>query len=225
MKYFIFILFFAVTTITSFAQRISKVTITNAGITESLSIGLDENVVLNVTPNGDLLNYGIEYISERISNYTRVENYIGRTEMYSAYGDKAFQGKIKYLGKTSITYYASYEDAMLSGKIKSIGNLNFTYYMPYEDEILRGKIKSIGSNAIAFFNSFDNVTLKGKLRSVSATQLNYYSSFDDKAFQGKIKSIGSVSFTYYSSFETQYAGAMKTGSMQQNVNGINYCIR
>jgi hypothetical protein len=225
MKQFTFILFFAFVFTTSSAQRIAKVTITNAGTTESLSIGLDENVVVNVSPNGDLINYGIEYISERISNYTRVENYNGRTEMYSANEDKAFQGKVKYIGRTAVTYYASYEPELLRGKIKSIGNLNFAYYMPYEDEVLRGKIKTIGNNTIAFFNSFDNAALRGKIRSVGSTSLNYYSSFDDKAAQGRIKNIGSVSFTYYSSFETQYAGAMKTGSMQQNVNGINFCIR
>lgn len=225
MKQLIFILTFVITITICNAQRIVKITITNAGITESLSVGLDENVVVNVSPNGDLINYGIEYTSERIANYTRVENYNGRTEMYSAYEDKAFQGKVKYIGITAITYYASYDIELLRGKIKSIGNINFEYYMPYEDEILRGKIKIIGSNTIAYYNSFDNAALKGKIRSVGATALNYYSSFDDKATRGRIKSIGSVSFTYYSSFETQYAGAMKTGNMQQNINGINFYIR
>ncbi len=207
------------------AQSLAKISITNAGATESLSIGLDEHLVINFTANGDLINYGIEYFSERISNYSRVETYNGRTEMYSNYEDKSYQGKLKYIGKTLITYYASYDDEFLRGKIKSVGNLNFTYYMPYEDETLRGKIKTIGSTTIGFYTSFDNEALRGKIKTVGATSISYYSSFDDKAYKGKIKNIGAVSFTYYSSFERQYAGAIKTGSMQQNINGVVYIVR
>jgi hypothetical protein len=225
MKQFIFISVFAIFSSSIFSQRLAKITIANTGITESLSIGLDENVLINLTPDGNIINFGIDYFSERITNYSRMETYNGRTELYSTYDDKAFQGKLKYIGRTLISYYASYDAEILRGKIKSIGNLTINYYMPFEDETLRGKIKSIGSNTIAFFTSFDNIALRGKIRSVGPTALNYYSSFDDAAFKGRIKNIGSISFTYYSSFDKIYAGAMKTGNQQQNVNGIVYLIR
>jgi hypothetical protein len=225
MKNFILFSLIVIGSLSAEAQSLAKVNITSAGNTESLSVKLDENVVINISATGDLINYGVEYFSERVSNYSRVETYSGRTEMYSAYEDKSFQGKLKYIGRTQVTYYASYDEALLRGKIKSIGNLSFTYYMPYEDEVLRGKIKAIGYTNIGFYTSFDNEALRGKIRTIGATSLSYYTSYDDKAFQGKIKNIGSVSFTYYSSFDRQYAGAMKTGSMQQIVNGVMYHIR
>ena len=223
MKYIFALLFLAVAHLGS-AQRISKITISGTGNTEMISIQTDD-AVINLTPDGTMINYGVEYESERVTGYTRIEPYMGRVDMFSTYDDKAFQGKVKYLGKTAITYYASYEDAVLQGKIKSIGSLMIDYYMPYEDEAFRGKIKDIGSSALTYFSNFDNKLLKGKLKSLGFTSLNYYSSYDDKAFSGKIKSIGQVSFTYYPSYDNRYAGSIKTGSQLQNVNGVNYYIK
>jgi hypothetical protein len=225
MKHTSMLIFLVVISLSSFAQRISKINITSAGITESFTIGLDENVILNVSPDGNLINYGVDYFSEKIANYSRLENYNGRTEKYVATDDKSYQGKLKYIGRTGINYYTSYEDESLRGKIKSIGSIVFTYYQSFEDALLKGKIKSIGSNQIGFYNSFDNEALKGKLKMVGSTSLNYYSSFDNEAFRGKIKSIGSVSFTYYPSYDRQFAGAMKTGNQTQNVSGITFLIR
>jgi hypothetical protein len=225
MKQFIILSLFLICCITTFAQRITKINITNAGTTESFTIGLDENVILNVLPDGNLINYGVDYFSEKIANYSRLENYNGRIEMFTTTDDKSYQGKLKYIGRTGITYFASYEDESLRGKIKSIGSLVFTYYQPFEDALLKGKIKSIGANQIGFYNSFDNEALRGKLRMVGSTSLNYFSSFDDKAFRGKIKSIGATNFTYYASYDRQFAGAMKTGNQTQNVGGITFLIR
>jgi uncharacterized protein YuzE len=216
---------FVLLTMGSFAQRIAKVTMSNTGVTEMITIGLDENTVVNISQDGNIINYGVEYFSERISNYSRLEQYNGRVDLYAATDDKFAQGKLKYIGRTSVTYFAAYEDESLRGKIKTIGNLIFNYFMPFDEESAKGKIKSIGSSSLSYYSSFENDGLKGKLKSIASTNLSYYSSFDDKAFRGKIKSIGSVSFTYYSSFDRQFAGAMKTGSQQQNVNGINFMVR
>jgi hypothetical protein len=225
MKHISILIFLVAVNISIFAQRITKINITNAGTTESFTIGLDENVIINVSPSGNLISYGVDYFSEKIANYSRLENYTGRIEMYAATDDKSYQGKLKYIGRTGITYYASYEDESLSGKIKSIGSLVFTYYKPFEDVLLKGNIRSIGANQIGFYNSFDNDALRGKLKMVGSTSLNYYSSFDDKAYKGRIKSIGAVSFTYYPSYDRQFAGAMKTGNQTQNVGGITFLIR
>ncbi len=205
------------------AQRISRVTMNNTSITESITVSLDDAIV-NISLTGTIINYGIDYASERVTNYTRLEKYNGRIDMFTTYEDKAFQGKVKYLGKTPITYYASYDLPELQGKVKTIGSLSFTYYMNYDDEALKGKIKSIGSNAISFYSSFENDALKGKLKGIGNTQLTYYSNFDDVAFRGKVKSIGQVSFTYYPSYDKQFQGAMKTGNRTQNVNGINFLV-
>ncbi len=225
MKRIAIIILSATISMASFAQRIAKVNITNAGTTESFTIGLDENVIINISPAGNLISYGVDYFSEKISNYSRLENYNGRIEMYTATDDKSFQGKLKYIGRTGVTYYASYEDESLRGKIKSIGSLVFSYYQPFEDALLKGNIKSIGANQVGFYNSFDNDALKGKLKMIGSTSLNYYSSFDNEAFRGKIKSIGSINFTYYPSYDRQFAGAMKTGNQTQTIGGIIFLIR
>lgn len=222
MKYLFAILFLAAGKFVS-AQRISKITLTGSGSTEMISIQTDD-AVINLTPDGNIINYGVEYESERVTGYTRVEPYMGRIDLFSSYDDKAYRGKVKYLGKAAITYYASYDEAVLQGKIKSIGSLMIDYYMQYEDESFRGKIRNIGSNTFTYFSNFDNEALKGKLKSVGITQLNYYSSYDDKAYRGKIKSIGQVSFSYYPSYDSRYAGSIKTGNQTQNVNGVNYYI-
>jgi hypothetical protein len=209
------------------AQQISKISISYAGVTGNITVNLnDNNAVINISPKGEIVNYGTEYFSERISAYSRVETYNGRLEMYAATDDKALAGKLKYIGRTAVTYYASYENELLRGKIKSIGNLLLNYYMEYDNESDRGKIKNIGNNGISYYSSFENEELRGKLKSVGSTSLTYYSSYDDKAFKGKIKSIGSFTFTYYPSFDRQFAGALKSGNMMQNiVAGINYVIQ
>ena len=208
-----------------FAQRLTKVTLNSLGNTETFTIATDDNAVINISPDGNITSYGTEYFSEKISNYSRLEKYNGRIDLFGTTDDKAMLGKLKYIGRTAVTYYASYDVEALRGKIKSIGTIQFDYYMPYDDANLKGKVKSIGSQQVAFFTSFDNEALRGKLKSVGITTLNYYTSFDDKAFAGKIKSIGQINFTYYPSYDRQFAGAMKTGSYTQNVSGINFLIQ
>ena len=206
------------------AQRISKIAINSAGVLQMFSITTDDNAVINLNPNGEIINYGTEYFSEKIKNYSRIEKFNGRVDLFGSTDDKNFQGKLKYIGRTAVTYYASYDIEALRGKIQNIGNLAFTYFMDYDDVNLKGKLKSIGSSELQYFTSFDNAALTGKLKNVGSTGLNYYASFEDKAFKGKIKSIGQINFTYYSSFEKQFAGAMKTGNQTQNIAGINYTV-
>ena len=207
------------------AQRISKISINSAGVLQMFTITTDDNAVINLNPNAEVVNYGTEYFSEKIQNYSRIEKFNGRVDLFSDTDDRALQGKLKYIGRTAITYYASYDIESLRGKIKTIGNLSLDYFMQYDDATLKGKIKNIGSTMLQYFTSFDNEALRGKLKNVGNTNLNYYTSFEDKAIKGKIKNIGQTSFTYYTSFEKQFAGAMKTGSQTQNIAGINYVIQ
>ena len=207
------------------AQKISKISINSAGVLQMFTITTDDNAVINLNQNGEVVNYGTEYFSEKIQNYSRIEKFNGRVDLFSVTDDKALQGKLKYIGRTAITYYASSDIEALRGKIKTVGNLPLDYYMQYDDATLKGKIKNIGSTQLQYFTSFDNEALRGKLKNVGTTNLNYYTSFEDKAIKGKIKSIGQTSFTYYTSFEKQFAGAMKTGNQTQNIGGINYLIQ
>lgn len=224
MKPLIFFIFFSAFCLTGFGQRISKVTINYSGKLEMYTIATDD-AVINITPDGNIISYGVEYFSERVREFSRLENYGGRIDMYTPMDNKAFQGKLKYLGKTPVTYFASYDPETLVGKVKSIGTLLFDYYMQYDDKDIKGKIKSIGSTTISYFTSFDNEALRGKLKSLGITNLSYYTSFDDKAFSGKLKSIGQIPFTYYSSFERGYAGGMKKGYPFQIVNNVLYYLR
>lgn len=221
---FTVVVFFSCFTTLS-AQRITKITMSSAGALQSFTITTDDNAVINLNTNGEVINYGTEYFSEKIQNYSRIEKFNGRVDLYTATDDKAFQGKVKYIGRTAVTYYASYDIEALRGKIKTIGNLGINYFMEFDDANLKGKIKNIGSTQLQYFTSFDNEALRGKLKSAGNTNLNYYTSFEDRALQGKIKTIGQVSFTYYPSYDKQFAGAMKTGNFTQNVAGITYLIQ
>jgi hypothetical protein len=209
--------------LTTQAQKISRVVLNSAGITESISVSIDD-AIINFSTEGNIINYGVEYFSERFGNYSRIEPYTGRLEMYATFDDKAFQGKLKYIGRTTVTYYASYELPELQGKIKSIGNLVFTYFQNFDDANLKGKIKSIGTNSIGYYASFDNEAFKGKLKTIGNTTLTYYNNFEDTALRGRIKSIGATQFTYYPSFDRQMAGSMKTGAQRQVINGINFLV-
>jgi hypothetical protein len=223
MKRFITSIFLLLSILFLQAQKISRVTITNASTVESMTIGLDDAVIV-INETGTITNYGVENFSEKIPNYSRIAPYTGRTENYTTNDDKAYQGKIKYIGRTGITYYASYDLPELQGKIKSIGSLVFTYYMAFEDATLKGKIKAIGTNSLTYYASYENDVIKGKLKSIGSTTLVYYGGFDDKAIKGKIKSIGFATFTYYTSYDKQFAGAMKTGNRMQNINGITFLV-
>ena len=207
------------------AQKISKVSLSSSGELKMFSITTDDNAVINLSPNGDVINYGTEYFSEKIQNYSRVEKFNGRVDLFGTTDDKALQGKLKYIGRTAVTYYSSYDIEALRGKIKTIGNLVINYFMEYDDASIKGKMKSIGNIQLQYFISFDNEALRGKLKSVGSAMLNYYTSFDDKAIKGKIKSIGQTNFTYYTSFEKQFAGSMKTGTQNINVSGVTYFIQ
>ncbi|MBX2887635.1 MAG: hypothetical protein KF829_03210 [Ferruginibacter sp.] len=207
------------------AQRISRVEMSETGILSKLSIELDEQVILNLTPTGDIIDYGIDIYKGRTDRMQeRMEPYTGRVVNYTNLDNEAFAGKIRYIGQKMITYYASYDDADLVGKIKSIGSTTFEYYNRYDEESLRGKIKSIGSDRIIYYSSFDP-SFGGKLKSIGAVQLTYYSNFDDKAIKGKIKSIGQSQFSYYTSFDRkELVGNMRNGWRINYVNTIKFLI-
>lgn len=222
-------IFFVVTTLflfnMSFSQQISKVTIAGNGQVDAFAFGLDEQVQVYITKDGNISKWGYDrYIGYQENYNGDLLPYVGRIEYYSQNDDEAIRGKVKYIGKTLLTYYAAYENEALKGKIKTIGSVNLDYYLPYEDAACRGLIKSLGRQILAWYASYDNADLQGKLKNLGSTAFNYYSSFEDKAFRGKIKSIDRFTFTYYSSFE-QYSSSLKSGSSVINANGIKYYLR
>jgi hypothetical protein len=77
---------------------------------------------------------------------------------------------------------------------------------------------------IEYYGSIEEELLRGKLKSVSNTAVTYYTSFDDKFIRGKIKSIGPASYTWYTSLDIGGGGALKSGSIRQNIGGITYIL-
>jgi len=208
-----------------FAQSVSRVTIAGNGSIDMFAFGLDENVQVYVSKDGNITKWGFDkYIGYQENYNSDLDPYVGRTEYYTQNDDEALRGKPKYIGKTLLTYYTSYENDALKGKLKSIGSVALDYYLSFDDVAFRGNIKKIGNQAVNWYASYENADLRGKLKNLGATTLSYYGSFEDKAFRGKLKSIDRFTITYYSSFE-QYSGSMKTGSQIMNVNGVKFYAR
>lgn len=210
---------------TGFAQSISKITIAGNGNLDVIAFGLDENVQVHVTKDGNISKWGYDKFIGYQENYQGVlEPYVGRIEYYSQNDDEALRGKVKYIGRTLVTWYPSYEKEALAGKLKSIGSINMDYYFSYDDKAFAGNLKTIGQHNITWYASFENEELRGKLKTVGPASLSYYGGFEDKAYRGKIKSIDRFTITYYSSFE-QYSGQVKTGAQILNTNGIKFYVR
>lgn len=208
-----------------FAQSISKITLSGNGQVDVFAFGLDENVQVYVTKTGSISKWGFDrYIGYQENYNGDLQPYVGRTELYTQLDDEALRGKVKYIGRTLLTYYASYENEELRGKLKSIGSISLDYYQSFEDAAYRGNIKMLGSQQVTWYASYENADIKGKLKSLGPTSFTYYGSFEDKAFRGKIKSIDRYNFVYYSSFE-QYSGSLKNGASIINANGIKYYLR
>ncbi len=209
----------------AFAQRISKITITGNGMTGDIVIGLDENVQVYISKEGQISKWGFDrYIGNQENYNDQLDPYAGRVEYYSQNDDEALRGKVKYIGKTLISYYPSYEIESLRGKLKSIGSMSMDYYLAFDDKAMAGSLKTIGQQTISWYASYENEGLRGKLKAVGPTSIVYYGSFEDKAFRGKIKSIGSNNFIYYSSSE-QYSGSMKSGALFVIANGVKFYVR
>ena len=209
----------------TFSQDISKVTIGGNGQVDVFAFGLDQNVQVYVSKEGNITKWGFDRFIGYQENYNgNLDPYMGRVEYYTQNDDEALRGKVKYIGQTLLTYYTSYENDVLKGKLKAIGLVSLDYYLSYDDVAYRGNIKTIGRQTVNWYASYENDAIRGKLKNIGASALAYYSSFEDKAFRGKIKSVDRTSFTYYSSFE-QYSGSMKTGSSIITANGIKFYVR
>lgn len=206
-------------------QVARQITMDIMGSTPIISFLVDNSVIVNISKEGELMDYGIE--NNSVYNYQlKLDNYMGRVDHYSANENEAYQGKVKYIGRTHFTYYTAGDNEMFKGKIKTIGNIRLNYFTNYDDEAFRGKIKDAGTLSFSWYGSLDNEAFKGKLKTVGNTALSYYASYDDKAYKGKIKNIGPVAYTYYSFYDRQeYRGAMKTGNRTPNINGLKYYVK
>ena len=212
----------------TYSQELSQVTFSGGATLTSMAFLADREVLIRISEEGKITEWGIEVQSLRSNNYyaPRLQPYMGRIEYYGAEADSVNRGKVKSIGTCTITYYGQYETAEKIGKLKSVGIISLDYYSSYENNTLKGKIRLIGGQMLQYYYSFEDEAYKGKLKSIGSTAITYYSSFDDKFIKGKIKSIGGISYKWYTSTDRiGYGGGLKSGAFRQNISGVTYILQ
>ena len=222
---FIAILFAGVTTR---AQELSQVLFSGGATLSSFSFITDQKVVIRISEDGKLLEWGTDPGTGRYNYYTgKLQPYLGRVDYYPASEyDSVLRGKVKSIGTCMLKYFGGAEDRSKAGKLKTIGSVTLDYFASYENTLNQGKLKSAGYIMLDYYSASENEAFRGKLKTVGNTPIAYYSTFDDKMIKGKIKSIGSSSYTWYTSYDRkEYQGALKSGQVTQNINGVTYLLR
>jgi hypothetical protein len=212
----------------TYAQQLSQINFSGAATLSSFGFLTDQNVLIRISEDGKVIEWGIEWKSERNNNYyaPKLQPYFGRVDYYGSESDPVTKGKVKSIGTCVVIYYGSLETETQRGKVKSIGNTGLDYYNNFENTAIKGKLKFAGNLALEYYPSLENEAFRGKLKSVANTPITYYSTFDDKLIKGKIKSIGSVAYNWYTSLDRkELRGALKSGSYRQNINGVTYILR
>jgi hypothetical protein len=210
------------------AQKINKLTLTNNGSSAEIRYGLSENVVIILTPEGTIKEWGVDRYAGRIDNMERkLDEYTGRIEYYNESENEAFRGKIRFIGGTAITYYASFDNEHLIGKVKSIGASKINYFIQDADKAKQGRIKSAGDVKFDYYASYDNEASRGKFKKMGTAMITYYGALEDKGFAGKPKTLDNQTFVYYSSqdYQVAFRGMLKSGNTTQVINGIVYWVK
>ena len=226
MAKFSFVILFIFLSFGLLAQNLAQITIDNRGNNDIITFLADGTVAVNLSKDGKIIEWGLEYTIPQTGIYPRLEKYMGKEEYYPSADNEAYAGKVKYIGRTLFTYYTSSDNEALKGKVKTIGITMLDYYREYDNAAYKGNLKSAGGVMFNYYSSFDDQFYKGKIKSIGSTQLSYYGSIDDKALRGKVKNIDRNVFTYYSSYDRkEYAGIMKTGSQMLSSGGLKYIIK
>ena len=212
--------------VSSYAQQLSQVSFSEGSSLSSFSFITDQKVVIRISVEGNLIEWGTDPGVGRYNYYTgKLQPFMGRVDRYEGTTyDSVLRGKVKSIGTCALTYYGSSEADTKKGKVKSIGILQLDYFS-YESMDNKGRLKSAGYTQLDYYPSVENEAVRGKLKSVGNTAITWYSSFDDRLIRGKIKSIGSFNYTWYSSHDLNGYGGLKSGSLTQIVNGVTYIVR
>ncbi len=214
-------------TISAYSQDLSQVTFAGGSTFTSFAFLADREVLIRVSDDGRLLEWGIEVMSQRYNYYApKLQPYLGRVDYYGPEGDSVSRGKVKSIGTCVFTYYGAYEMDYKVGKIRTIGTMILDYYTNFDNAALKGKVRFIGSLGVEYYSSFENEAYRGKLRAIGSTPITYYSSFDDKMIRGKIKSIGPINYSWYTSLDKiGYGGGLKSGNFRQPISGVTYIVQ
>ena len=228
MRRYCLLIFSLLLLITVHAQQLGQVTFSGASVFSWFTVITSQNVLVRISADGHLLEYGTEEQSLYNNGYfsPKLRPFGGATGTYANDPDTALNGKIKNIGVCYITYYSTKDYPEKVGKIKSVGNLTFDYHRSYEDVLFAGKISSIGSSVIAWYGSQDNEAYKGKLKNVGNAAISYYSSFDQATLKGKLKNIGNYPLQWTTSFAgSQLNSYLKTGNQRPLVDGVSYVLQ
>ena len=215
-----------VAVLSSRAQELSQVTFSSGATLTYFSFGTDQGVLIRVSEDGRLLEWGTEVRALRADFYApKLQPFAGGVMYYGPEGDSVSKGKVKMIGSTTITYYGPFEDETHIGKVKTIGRLMIDYYSKYDMKELRGKIKTLGGQQLTYYSPWENESYRGKLKAIGSSQITYYSNFDDRLNAGKIKSIGGTRYSWYSSFDNRnMSGGLKEGQYREMINGVTYIL-
>ncbi len=227
MKKFLLVITVLVAGLSAWSQNLTQVSFSEASTLTSFSFLTSQGVLIRVSENGKVLEWGTELRSQRSDNYfaTRLQPYLGRVDYYGPESDSISRGKVKSIGTCVLTYFGPYEIETQKGKLKSIGSTSLDYYSNFENASFKGKLRFAGSLLLEYYSSVENEAYRGKLKSVGSTPLTYYSTFDDRLIKGKIKSIGTIPYTWYTSLDRkELRGALKSGAYRQSINGVTYIL-
>ncbi len=211
----------------SYSQKLGQVSFPDGAKLSYFSIQTDQNVLIRISDEGKVLEWGLEVMSDRSNYYApRLQPFLARVEYYDQYSDPSFKGKVKSIGTCFITYYGVNETEQKRGKPKSFGSLFLDYYSNYDEKNLQGKLKLLGSLNLEYYRPYENEAFRGKLKSIGSTVITYFSAFDDRYNIGKIKNIGAVSYVWYSPLNHTYMrGGLKTNNYRQVISGTTYILQ
>src|SRR5690349_24574289 len=103
MKKIIFILFIALA-LKSNAQELSHITFTGATDLSSFSFKTDDGLLIKVSDDGRLLEWGLEMEKWRYNYYPgKLQPYMGRVDYYGSAYDSILKGKVSVIGSVAIT--------------------------------------------------------------------------------------------------------------------------
>jgi hypothetical protein len=209
-----------------YSQQLSQVTFRNGSNLAYLSFVTDQGVLIRISDEGKILEWGTEVVSDYYNYYDpKLRPFMGRIEYYGPKDDSIFRGKVKSIGTCFFTYYDTLQVKTKIGKLRTIGSQYLDYFEEYEDKIVRGKLKTAGGFSLDYFRSYDNESYRGKLKLVGSVSITYYSAFDDKTNAGKLKTIGTMKYAWYSLGDTpSLRGALKTNNYRQTISGVTYIL-
>ena len=116
------------------SQQLTQVSFNGASTLSSFSFQADQKVLIKVSVDGRILEWGTEWEAYRYDYRPgRLQPFLGRVDYYGPEADSINRGKLKSIGTTFLTYYGPYETDDKKGKIRSIGSCILEYFSNYEN--------------------------------------------------------------------------------------------